>query len=125
MGEITRTGMPVLPFDWAGVGLPSSAKRSPEAFRAAAEQFEALLLGQMLRSMREAGGCGWLGTGEQEAALSLMEMAEQCLAAALASQGGFGLARLVEQALAAGETPIEEAGAITSPRDAGAEFRSG
>jgi len=49
--------------------------------------------------MREAGGGGWLGGDERDAAFSLMEMAEQCLATALAAQGGLGLARLVEQSL--------------------------
>lgn len=88
-----------LQLDWSAAPMSGAASKSPEAIRAAAEQFEALLIGQMLRSMREAGGGGWLGGSEQDAAFSLMEMAEQCLASALAAQGGLGLARLAAEAL--------------------------
>lgn len=91
---------PSLPFEWIEAGLSAEKKSSPEGIRAAAAEFEALLVAQMLRSMREAGGGGWLGCDEQDAAFSLMEMAEQCLATVLAAQGGLGLARLVEQSLA-------------------------
>lgn len=90
------------PLDWASASLAAgNTSKDPAAIRAAAAEFEALLIGQMLRTMREAGGGGWLGGGEQDAAFSLMEMAEQCLAASLAAQGGLGLARLVEQSLTA------------------------
>lgn len=100
MNEIQPQTIPLLPFDWSAAATPPGG-RNAEAVRAAAQQFEALLVGQMLRSMREAGGGGWLGGDEQDAAFSLMEMAEQALAAALAAQGGLGLARLVENALSA------------------------
>jgi Rod binding domain-containing protein len=66
----------------------------------AAGQFEALLIGQMLRSMREEGS-GWLGTGEDKSADSAMGFAEEQLAAALSSAGGLGLARVVQQGLQA------------------------
>lgn len=91
---------PTLPFEWTEAGLSADLRSTPEGIRAAAVEFEALLVAQMLRSMREASGGGWLGGEEQDAAFSLMEMAEQCLATALAAQGGLGLARLVEQSLA-------------------------
>jgi peptidoglycan hydrolase FlgJ len=70
---------------------------SPEKVQGAARQFEALLLGQMLRSARGEGG--WLGSsdGANDCA---MEYAEQQLAALLADQGGLGLAGLVAQGLA-------------------------
>lgn len=88
------------PLDWASAALAAGNKKaSAEAIHAAATEFEALLVGQMLRAMREAGGGGWLGGDEHDAAFSLMEMAEQCFATALAAQGGLGLARLVEQSL--------------------------
>lgn len=125
MSEVSGAGAPILPFDWAAAGLSSPAGRSPAAIRAAAEQFEALLVGQMLRSMREAGGGGWLGASEQDASFSLMEMAEQCLATALASQGGLGLARMVEQALAAGESASDGPGSSTSRHGTGPISRSG
>jgi flagellar protein FlgJ len=98
-----------LPFDWAEAAQTAGKKSTPEGIRAAAAEFEALLVGQMLRSMREAGGGGWLGGDTNDAAFSLMEMAEQCLAAALASQGGLGLARLVEDSLADAANPGQSA----------------
>ncbi len=66
----------------------------------AAKQFEALLIGQMLKTMRE-GGSGWLGSGEDQAAESAMGMAEEHFAAALSASGGLGLATTVERGLTA------------------------
>ena len=67
----------------------------PKRIAGAAKDFEALLIGQMLKSMRDAGEGGWLGTGDDEAGQQAMELAEEQLARALANQGGLGLARLV------------------------------
>ncbi len=64
----------------------------------AARQFEALLLAQWMKSLREAGS-GWLGTGGDAAGETAMELAEEQFAQALAQQGGLGLARMVTQAL--------------------------
>jgi len=97
------------PLDWNTSQLGSQV-RHPDAqsIQAVAGQFEALLVGQLLRSMREAGGSGWLGCGDDEAGAGLMELAEQHLASAIAASGGLGLAALVEkglQAAAAGASP--------------------
>lgn len=110
MTGLQGTAPAALPFDWARAELLSGKKPTPEGTRAAAAEFEALLIGQMLRSMREAGGGGWLGGADDDAAFALMEMAEQCLAAVLAAQGGLGLARLVEQSLADADRPAASAG---------------
>jgi Rod binding domain-containing protein len=116
---------PTLPFEWTEAGLSADRKSTPEGIRAAAAEFEALLVAQMLRSMREASG-GWLGGEEQDAAFSLMEMAEQCLATALAAQGGLGLARLVEQSLADQTARTGKVWAEDQPDSgAAAEGRSG
>jgi Rod binding domain-containing protein len=64
-----------------------------------ASQFEALLMGQMLRSARESGG-SWFGGGEDEAASSAIGMAEEHLAQTIAAQGGLGLSGIIEQGLA-------------------------
>jgi peptidoglycan hydrolase FlgJ len=77
------------------------AKDDPQRIREAAQQFEGLLIGQMLKSMRESGG-GWFGTGEDRAGESLGEFAEQQLAQVLSSQGGFGLAGLIAEGLRPG-----------------------
>lgn len=77
--------------------------RDAGKIRDAARQFEALLIGQMLKSMRDSEG-GWLGTGDDEASSSAMEYAQEMFAQSLSSNGGLGLANLV----AAGLTPFNE-----------------
>jgi flagellar protein FlgJ len=72
---------------------------APKNVHEAAQQFEALLIGQLFKNMREAGESGWLGTGEDHAGSTMMEVAEQHLAQTLATNGGLGLANLVEQGL--------------------------
>jgi len=77
-------------------GLPESVKNGKAA--GAAKQFETLLIGQMLKTMRE-GGSGWLGTGEDQAGEAAIGMAEGHFAAALSAGGGFGLSQMVERGL--------------------------
>lgn len=73
---------------------PPERDGRPERIEDAARQFEALLISQLLKSMREAGS-GWLGTGDDSTSSSAMELAEEQLAQSLSAQGGLGLARLV------------------------------
>jgi peptidoglycan hydrolase FlgJ len=61
----------------------------------AASQFEALLVAQMLRHMRQSGDGGWMGTGNDQAGERMVELAEEQLAQALAAQGGLGLASMI------------------------------
>ena len=71
---------------------------TPEKLNKAGKEFEALMIGQMLRSMRESSfGGGW-GTGDQAGDVAL-EMAEQQMSQVLASNGGLGLARLITKGL--------------------------
>lgn len=72
-------------------------KDDPAKVKESAKQFEALLIGQMLKSMRDSEG-GWLGTGD-DAASSAMEYAQENFAQSLANSGGFGLATLVSKGL--------------------------
>jgi Rod binding domain-containing protein len=69
----------------------------PEKIHDAAQQFEALLLGQILESVSRDGG--WLGSGEDSASGCATSFAEQQLAAMMARQGGLGLAKLIESGL--------------------------
>jgi Rod binding domain-containing protein len=72
------------------------AKDSPAKLRKAATDFEALLLGQMLKSAREAGGTGLTGNSDDdEANSSLLELGEQQFAQAMASSGALGIAKMV------------------------------
>ena len=83
----------------AAVTIDPAPNGQPAKIRDAAQQFEALLLGQILRSARENGG-GWLASGSPTD--SLTEFAEQHLASLLAQQGGLGLAGLISQGLESG-----------------------
>ena len=69
----------------------------PERIADAAHQFEALLIGQLLHSMRGEGG--WLGTGDDATADCAADFAEQQFAAALSAGGGLGLASLIASGL--------------------------
>jgi flagellar protein FlgJ len=74
----------------------------PAKVHDAAQQFEALLIGQMLRTERESGN-GWLGSGGDSAKDSAgdcaTDYAEQQFATLLARQGGLGLANLIAAGL--------------------------
>jgi Rod binding domain-containing protein len=67
-----------------------------EQIASAAQQFEALLLGQLLKSASSDANGGWLGTGdEDQAGMQAMEIAQEQFAGALAARGGLGLAQMV------------------------------
>jgi Rod binding domain-containing protein len=81
----------------ASTGLEARKPDSPARVRDAAQQFEALLVAQILRSVRESGG-GWLGGGDS-AGDCATEFAEQHLATVLSQAGGLGLAELIAAGL--------------------------
>ena len=86
-----------------GVGAAALSAQSLGTDRkatGAAQQFESLLIAQMLKTMREAES-GWLGTGEDSASDSAMAMAEEHFASAISAAGGFGLAKIVGTGLKA------------------------
>jgi len=73
----------------------AASHNDPVKVRDAACQFESLLIGQMMKSMRESS-TGWLSDGdEDQAGSTATDMAEEQFANALAHQGGLGLARMV------------------------------
>lgn len=71
---------------------------SGQKLRQASEDFEALLIGQMLQSIRESALSGWQETEDQSGAIAL-EMAEGQMARMMASSGGLGLARTMQNSL--------------------------
>ncbi len=79
--------------------IQSVAAPSSNKLHSAAQQFEALLVGEMLKSARESGSDGWLGSSESTGDDSAMEMAESQLANALSSGGGLGLAKVIERSM--------------------------
>jgi flagellar protein FlgJ len=80
-------------------GIAQTQHDDPEKIKKVAGQFEALLIGQMLKSMRDSEG-GWLGTGSDDSASSAMEYAQEMFAQAMASKGGLGIANMVTKGLA-------------------------
>lgn len=67
---------------------------TPEKVLDAAQQFEALLLGQLFRAARESAG------GSKDASSDCaVEYAEQQFAAVMARNGGLGLAGLIVKGL--------------------------
>jgi Rod binding domain-containing protein len=74
------------------------ADNAPLRRAGAAKDFEALLLSQMLRSVREEGS-GWLGTGDDQSSDAAFGMGEEQLARALSASGGLGLSKLIDSGL--------------------------
>jgi peptidoglycan hydrolase FlgJ len=93
--------MPIDAISAAAPALPAGGpapKDSPETIRDAARQFEALLLGQLMKSMRDSEG-GWMGTGEDQAGSSAIEYAQEMFAQSMSASGGLGLASLLAKGL--------------------------
>jgi Rod binding domain-containing protein len=84
----------------AGVAVPGVGLKTddPAKIRGAAQQFEALLLEQVLHSAR-GDGSGWLGTDADSAGGCATDLGEQQLALAVAQNGGLGLAKLIASGL--------------------------
>jgi flagellar protein FlgJ len=80
-------------------GPGESRSGRPHGLAESAQQFESLLIEQMLRSMRETEGEGWMGGGSDQAGSTLMEYAEQEMSRVIAAGGGFGLAKMVRESL--------------------------
>lgn len=82
-----------------GPGAPDPGKRDdPAKVRDAAQQFEALLIGQMMKSMHDSEG-GWLGTGDDESSDSAMQYGQEIFAQSMAKNGGLGLSNLIVSGL--------------------------
>ena len=84
-------------------GLTGSISAAPDKEKlkqlGAAQDFESLLIGQMLHSMREEGS-GWLGTGDDDASATAFGFGEDQLAKALTKGGGLGLSKVIASGLA-------------------------
>lgn len=77
----------------------SADSKSPEKIRDAASQFESLLIGQVFKTIHEDNE-GWLGTGEDDSASSVMGLADEYFAQAISKRGGLGLAQMIARQLA-------------------------
>jgi flagellar protein FlgJ len=77
--------------------IDAKVSGDPKKIQKAAQQFESILIEQMLKSAHAAGGASFMG--EDETSSTMSEMAEQQFAQMLASGGGMGLAKLVTKGL--------------------------
>ncbi len=66
-----------------------------EKLTEAAQEFEALLLAQVLKAARQPGEGGWLSSGSDQASNTALEMAESQLARVLASRGVLGIDKVM------------------------------
>jgi flagellar protein FlgJ len=90
--------------------------QSPKKLQEAAKQFEALMIGQMMKTVRDSGEGSWLSEGDEAGEDSSMSMAEEQFAQAMASNGGLGLAKMVMRTMShAGAVPAAEPGTAPSP----------
>jgi Rod binding domain-containing protein len=85
---------------------PSSER---ERVQRAAQDFEALLVAQMLKSAREGSTGAFSGTESDQATESILELGEQQIANALAASGGLGLCNLLVSGLTKSSSETAEA----------------
>jgi Rod binding domain-containing protein len=97
VSSISQAGMPGMVSLSAGSGLVPAAN-NPGKIREAAQQFEALLLNQILHSAHDPDA-GWLGSGGDSSSSCASDFAEQQLATAMSQQGGLGLSKLISAGL--------------------------
>lgn len=84
---MSAAAMTLLTAPTAGAGHTAD---TPAKIKDAASQFEAMLVGQMLRSARENTSEDSQGSNS-----TYMELAEQQFAQALTARGGIGIAKMV------------------------------
>lgn len=82
--------------------LGPPAARPPQNVEEAAKQFEALMIGELLKAARGDQN-GWLGTGDDTGDATVSGLAEEQFAQALAQSGGLGLSAQIVSSLSSRE----------------------
>lgn len=83
------------------------------------KQFEALMIGELLKSSRESSGGGWLDSEDDQddqTGSMVMEMGEQGFAQAIAARGGLGIAKMVTADLERGRAKIASSDSAPAPQ---------
>jgi flagellar protein FlgJ len=101
--------MAVSPVALPAVAATTAKADTPEKVRDAAQQFEALLMGQILRSARQ-NGSGWFSDGDDASGEVATDYAEQQFAAVLSQNGGLGLASMIARGLEQNHLATDEHG---------------
>lgn len=126
--ELAASSLPLSKFSKNAVnGDPSfgeafqaaqNEKDTPEKIAGAAKQFEALMVGQILRTARETSGGGWLteeDSQDDQSGSLVMDLAEQGLSQAIAAHGGLGIAKMVTKSLERGHSKTPSSDSQDSP----------
>lgn len=96
---MTNEARPVSAFDFGALGsLKAQAVNDPgknDAAKKAAQQFEAIFLQMMLKSMRDASPKG--GLFESQSTKTFEQMYDQQIAMAMSQRGSTGIAEMVEK----------------------------
>ena len=92
--------MTIPPLSGAGLGLPAAhTADSPEKIKDAASQFEALLIGQILKAAHGDSEESSFGGESDPASASAMDFANDYFARAMAAKGGLGLTNMIANGL--------------------------
>jgi Rod binding domain-containing protein len=92
--------MTIPPLSGASLGIPAAhTADSPEKIKDAASQFEALLIGQILKAAHGDSEEASFGGESDPASASAMDFANDYLARAMAAKGGLGLTNLIANGL--------------------------
>ena len=109
MGSITGGMSPVMA-GFASNDLQS--KNQPERIMAAAKEFEAVLLEQMLKEARAGSG---LGEEQDQASTTLREIADQQFARLIAGQGGMGITKILTDSFKKTDAASDTASQMAKP----------
>jgi Rod binding domain-containing protein len=96
-------GAPLEPATAGPATASAPAAPRPKSVAEAAKQFEALLIGQMLKASHGDDEDGWLGSGDDPGSATAMELAEGQFAQALAQSGGLGLSSRIASSMSQGD----------------------
>ena len=92
--------MTIPPLSGAGLGITSAhSPDSPEKIKDAASQFEALLIGQILKAAHGDSEEASFGSEADPASASAMDFANDYFARAMAAKGGLGLTNMIANGL--------------------------
>lgn len=92
---------------------PDSPNSNGKKIADAAGQFEALMIGQILKAAHGSESGGWLGAGEDDDSSSTaIQMAEEYLGQAIAKGGGLGIAKMVIKGIGSGASKPASSGQI-------------
>ncbi len=91
---------PVTLANSAPIVVDAPPARAPKTLEAAAQQFEALMIGQLLKESH-GDEAGWLGSGEDAGNATAAGLAEEQFAQSLAQSGGLGLSKQIVSSLSA------------------------